>query len=538
MHEDGAGRGEPDAGTGRHTAAPGGDGPGGDGPGGGGPGGGELPEVVLARGARRAALARLADELAVRAPVVDGYAVGELIGAGATSAVWSGTGPDGVPRALKVLQPASAAGAEPLRELALLRRVRHPRLVAVHDISRDGEGHPVLVLDLAAGGGLAGVLAARRRLGVGEVAGLVSVLGPALDDLHAAGVVHGDLSPGNVLLDARGEPLLADLGVARALGHRPGRLLGTPGYADPSAAEAPGAAADVYGLAAVAWCALTGAPPPEAGASRAAVRRAGADLPPGTSQELLEALREGLHRRPARRPTAGELAEAVLTCARPRPVRLPQRAPATVPPPPAAGATTGAGLAAAPAEQLLAPTLTPVPAALAAAVTRDLAPPADAQHAAAVPRARADGTVPARPRSPGAPSPAGRAPGRRGAPPRAPRARRPVLVGAGALAALLVGAVATTAAGGGDRDGDPAAPAALAPASGAPAQAAAAVELVGDPAAVPDAPAGPARAPATAPAPPPPPGAGGGGPRAPPPPRARHRGGDRAHAARLLPAAP
>ncbi|MGI4893499.1 MAG: protein kinase domain-containing protein [Janthinobacterium lividum] len=282
---------------------------------------------------RRAALAPLGEDPTRCPPVVEGYEVGAFLGAGGSSVVWSGTGPDGVARALKVLAPDGgdglpgdpAGGADVLRELSMLRRVRHPRVVAVHDISRDERGRPVLVLDLAAGGSLAGLLAARTRLGAGEASGLLAVLGPALEELHAAGIVHGDVAPGNVLLDARGEPLLADLGLARALGHRHGSVLGTPGFADPAAiaGEGASAASDVYGLAAVAWCALTGSPPAPTGAvaARLAVRRAGAELPAGTSTQLLEALREALHRKPSRRPTPGELAQAATSCVRPRPVR-------------------------------------------------------------------------------------------------------------------------------------------------------------------------------------------------------------------------
>ncbi|NAZ83487.1 protein kinase, partial [Kineococcus sp. R8] len=289
------------------------------------------PGVVhLAGGGARALL--LAAELGPRRPVVDGYEVGEELGSGGSGSVWAGTGPDGQRRALKVLHPdtALAGGTELLRELSLLRRVRHPRLVAVHDISRDAQGRPVLVLDLAAGGSLAGLLRSRRRLGAAEVVGLLTALGPALEELHAAGVVHGDLSPGNVLLDARGGPLLADLGVARALGRRPGSVLGTPGFSDPAALTGgSGAAGDVYGLAAVCWCALTGAPPPAG--RRGPGRPKGAELPPGTSQDLLAVLRRGLHAKPSRRPTPGELAEAAAACARPRPLRLPAGPPSAGP---------------------------------------------------------------------------------------------------------------------------------------------------------------------------------------------------------------
>ncbi len=307
---------------GRHTA------PGGD------RGGARDGAAGAVREARRAALAALGEDPRRRPPRVDGYEVRHLLGAGGSAVVWAGAGPDGVLRALKVLQPVTgtpgasdATGpADPLHELSLLRRVRHPRVVAVHDISRDEAGNPVLVLDLAPGGSLAQVLRQRRRLGAAEVVGLLSVLGPALEELHSAGVVHGDLAPGNVLLDARGEPLLADLGLARAMGRRHGSVLGTPGFADPAvvAGEDAGAAADVYGLAAVAWWALTGQVPPVrgAGATRRAARRAGAQLPAGTSAELLAVLREGLQRKPSRRPTPGELAQAAAGCAQPRPVRV------------------------------------------------------------------------------------------------------------------------------------------------------------------------------------------------------------------------
>ena len=308
-------------------------------------------QTAPARQWRREALAALGDDPRRRAPVVDGYRIDRLLGAGGSSVVWAGTGVDDVERALKVLHPGGSGDL--LAELSMLRRVRHPRVVAVHDIATDAEGRPVLVLDLAVGGSLAALVAQRRRLSAGEVSGLLSVLGPALEDLHAAGVVHGDMAPGNVLLDARGEPLLADLGVSRALGRQHGSVLGTPGFADPTAlgGGGVGAASDVYGLAALGWWALTGEVATRAGAlgARSAVRRAAADLPPGSSAVVLAALQEGLHRSQSRRPTPGELAAAVSAASRPRAVRgltpsaapvAPRRVPGTpapvVPPPPGA----------------------------------------------------------------------------------------------------------------------------------------------------------------------------------------------------------
>jgi len=497
-----AGRGTVPDGLGRHR----GDGP----PPGSGDGAARPDGGVLHRSDR---VRLLADELGPRVPVVDGYAVGEELGSGGSGQVWAGTGPDGQRRALKVLHPDVAGTGDLLRELALLRRVRHPRVVAVHDISRDAGGRPVLVLDLAAGGSLAGLLRSRRRLGAAEVVGLLSALGPALEELHAAGVVHGDLSPGNVLLDARGEPLLADLGLARALGRRPGSVLGTPGFADPAAlsGEDPGAAGDVYGLAAVCWCALTGAPPP-AGRRRPG-RRAGGQLPPGTSQELLAVLRSGLHPRPSRRPTPGELAEAALTCARPRPLRLP---PPTLPGV-AAGRAGGGGVASpvgAPSPGAPAPSpagahraASPLPGPRPAerpdidvhAVTRELRAAAAASGTAGPPPPR-DGVVSRAGTARPAAAPAGPARPRGSRPPRAGAAPRPgrlLLVGVPVLLLGLAGGavlrhehgaaqpVATGTAGpvaGRDVEAAPeASPAAAAPGSPGPGRPTAAPSAAGPP---------------------------------------------------------
>src|SRR5206468_1692259 len=79
---------------------------------------------------------------------------------------------------------------------------------------------------------------------------------------HANGVVHGDLSPGNIVFTAEGRPVLTDLGLARVLGEEAAGEV-TPAYVDPTVARggAPGPASDVFGVAAAAFHALTGIPP-------------------------------------------------------------------------------------------------------------------------------------------------------------------------------------------------------------------------------------------------------------------------------------
>ena len=152
------------------------------------------------------------------------------------------------------------------REAALLGELDHPHLVrlveVVHQPRRGGEARVALVLELLAGGSLAALLARRGRLRPGEVVTAVAPVAAALAHAHEHGVVHGDLSPGNIVFTAEGRPVLTDLGVARVLGETAAGEV-TPAYVDPTVARggAPGPASDVFGVAAAAFHALTGVAP-------------------------------------------------------------------------------------------------------------------------------------------------------------------------------------------------------------------------------------------------------------------------------------
>lgn len=196
-------------------------------------------------------------------PRVPGYELQRLLGRGSTGAVWQASAiATGVPVAVKlVADPGGARRDAIAAEAAALRVLDHPNLVRLHDVvAVDGAG--ALVLDLAGGGSLAGLLASRGRLTPGEVITALSPIGAALDHVHAAGVVHADVSAANVLFTEEGRPMLADLGMRQLAGQAAGTPRATPAYVDPlvAAGAMPGAASDVFALGAVAFHALCGEP--------------------------------------------------------------------------------------------------------------------------------------------------------------------------------------------------------------------------------------------------------------------------------------
>jgi hypothetical protein len=262
---------------------------------------------------------------------VPGYVVEELLGYGGSGEVWRGhASATGAPVALKRLPVEDAAAALAARaEAALLSTLDHPHLIRMHELV-PVEGGVVLVLDLAGGGSLADLIRRRGRLTPGEVITALAPVGAALAYAHNEGVVHGDVTAANVLFTEIGLPLLADLGVARIVGDSaPARS--TPAYVDPSVAAgcAPGAASDVFMLAAVAVHALTGTPiwtgvTPEETIARAAAGDTGdlaarlAQLPP----DLAGVLDRALSIEPHLRGNAAEFALDLRHAGEPVPVEL------------------------------------------------------------------------------------------------------------------------------------------------------------------------------------------------------------------------
>ena len=173
--------------------------------------------------------------------------------------------------AVKLLRPEFASSAEFRDRLRLEARhaglLSHPGVVQVRDYD-DGPagGVPYLVMEYVDGPSLAAVLSAEGTLSPGRVLSLVAQAAEALACAHAAGTVHRDMKPGNVLV-VRGQVKIADFGIAAAAGAVPvtvtGLVIGTPAYLSPEqVAGLPATpASDLYGLGIIAYECRTGRPP-------------------------------------------------------------------------------------------------------------------------------------------------------------------------------------------------------------------------------------------------------------------------------------
>jgi len=220
--------------------------------------------------------------------------------------------------AVKVVRPGIAADPETrarlAREVRSLLRVRHPRVAEVLDADFDAE-LPYVVMRYVPGEALDAVV---RRDGPlsGPMLGELAVgLFEAVAAVHAVGVVHRDLKPGNVLL-LDGSPVVIDFGIARSLDDvaltSTGLMVGTPGYLSPEVLDGTdvGPAADWWGWGAVVAYAATGRTPFRGGPLEAVwdrVRRGAADLD-GVDEPWARLLAATLRADPAARPSPEQLA--------------------------------------------------------------------------------------------------------------------------------------------------------------------------------------------------------------------------------------
>lgn len=271
--------------------------------------------------------------VALGAVVASRYRITRELGSGTFGWVYEAAALDDLgpakKAALKILRPehASETGAARFvrRELELLKRIHFSGKVpnVVKSLEPEivtHEGLMVMVLELVEGPSLTDVMTAERVMDQGEVRAVLTALAAGVAAIHEAGGIHRDLKPDNIRLRATGEPVILDLGIAKALWNTQQLTSDsapmTPLYAAPEqlVGEEVGQATDIYALGLIGYEMLAGAVP-LAGRSLAETTRARDEGDPpdvramgrNVSQDLASSISKCLARSPRLRPTASAL---------------------------------------------------------------------------------------------------------------------------------------------------------------------------------------------------------------------------------------
>jgi eukaryotic-like serine/threonine-protein kinase len=256
--------------------------------------------------------------------VVGGYQLEERVGSGSSGTVWRARSTDPLARLVALKRVGGAHREDDAsrleREASILAELDHPHIMRVLGIVGDGDG-VAIVMPYAAGGSLEQLLARQGRLTPSRAVAVVAPIAEALASAHRAGVLHGDVKPGNILFTSGGEALLSDFGVARWLSGPAAADDGSKGTAEYLAPEvlegaAPDVRSDVYALGVVAYEVLTGHPPYTGPTALSVIRAADAGdhepvdrLMPEVPPALAAVVEAAIDRRPERRPaSAAELA--------------------------------------------------------------------------------------------------------------------------------------------------------------------------------------------------------------------------------------
>jgi serine/threonine protein kinase len=264
----------------------------------------------------------------------------------------------GRPVALKLLAGAHAADPDFRerfqRESRMAAAIDHPNVIPVYTAGEE-DGRLYLVMRYVAGTDLHALLRRERSLAPDRAAGIVAQIAAALDAAHAAGLVHRDVKPGNVLL-AGDHAYLSDFGLTRHVGAdteltATGQWIGTVDYCSPEQlqGERTDARSDVYALGCVLFAALTGQTPLGRGTVPSTMMAHLHDEPPrisafGAPREFDRVIWRALAKDPEERyPSAGDLGRAAQAAARGEPVTESERSVARGPAAPATVAPTGNG---------------------------------------------------------------------------------------------------------------------------------------------------------------------------------------------------
>ena len=208
------------------------------------------------------------------------YLVEERLGRGGMGEVFLIREPvSGARYAAKIMTPPE--GEEALefrtrfaREAEISLKVRHRNLIAVYDVGEDPDTHLCyLLMDYLDGGSVAERIKLEGQLPLRDATGIVVQIASALERAHAAGVIHRDIKPDNIMFNAAGVPHLMDLGIAKFAedgaktdpgGTSTGVIIGTPAYMAPEQmvdSRQVDARADIYSLGVVYWEMLAGKRP-------------------------------------------------------------------------------------------------------------------------------------------------------------------------------------------------------------------------------------------------------------------------------------
>jgi hypothetical protein len=199
-----------------------------------------------------------------------------------------------------------------LREARAVAAIDTPSAVRVYDIVEQ-DGRPWIVMELVRGGTLTQLLRHSSTLPPEEVARIGLAVLDALEAAHAAGVLHRDVKPSNILIGDDGRVALTDFGIATVDGDSSsgdtssGVIVGSPSYIAPERAHGhrPTAASDLWSLGATLWTAAEGRPPYEGATAFAVMASVTSEDPPECArcpQPLADVLRALMDRDPSARP--------------------------------------------------------------------------------------------------------------------------------------------------------------------------------------------------------------------------------------------
>src|SRR6201997_1429801 len=260
------------------------------------------------------------------------YSVDDVLGEGGMGKVYTATGPDGGRVALKLVKDDYARDEtfrrRFYREARIAQTVKHPNVVPVLDTG-EVDGLPYMAQRFIDGMSLDDKLKRDGPLDVQTAVQVCTDVAAGLEALWAAGMVHRDVKPANILLDEEGRGYITDFGLAKdtqgSLLTLPGQALGSMDYMAPEQirGEQVGAATDIYALGCVMYECMCGRPPfAEVQGMRILwahlqdpppdPRGVRADIPEEFSRTLLVALEKDSANRPQ---TAGEYARMLAAAA-------------------------------------------------------------------------------------------------------------------------------------------------------------------------------------------------------------------------------